>query len=874
MPPSNQGWEVHAKPTHGGDIAIVLPIRACGDANAVCTADGRPLSQGVAALLPGTPFTAYFAQAPDEHDGSSAFKLHFYLSLEPQGLSYVAVRDSLFEVTGGSIEGARRLEPGKNRKWELTVAPDGFGDVTMSVKETTACDTPPGVCAADGRMLAGDLRTIVAGPASLSVADAEVHEGAGATLDFVVTLNKQRFATTTVDYATADGSAKAGVDYVAASGTLTFGPLVTSRTVSVAVLDDSEDEGSETMTLTLSNPSENVRIADGEATGTIENSDAMPKAWLARFGRTVAEQVIEAVESRFAPSRAPGVEVTLAGQRIEGTPGSGSGAGSGSGSGTSTPSAEDEAARAKLAALADWLQDEEREKDDPPRSRAVTRRELLTGSSFALTGQEGGGGKGIVGLWGLGAVSRFEGRAGDLTLDGEVASGMLGADWRRGPWTAGLLLSNSRGLGSYRGASAGKVESVLTGVYPYGRYAVNPRLAVWGVAGKGSGTLTLTPDGQKPIGTDMYLTMGALGLRGVALEAPAEGGVELALKSDALAVRTRSNAVRAGASGSSSNLAAATAAVTRLRLGLEGTWSGLTLGGGALAPRLEIGVRHDGGDAETGFGFDIGGGLAWSDAKRGITAEVRARGLLTHESRRFRDRGLSGALTWDPGASAGSPGQGPKLTVTQTLGTSSSGGADALLSRGALARLAGQRRRGARPAATTPGDRVGLRLLHLRRPLHLDAGDRHRAVRGGSRLPARLALDPRGEGRRVARVLTRSDPARERQRQWRPRSRARRRLPADGAVLGARSGLRDGDRPARIVMESGRQASGVIRRRWIEAVFEAAPGGPVRMRRGGRRGLRRIGAVFAEGPGGPVRMRRGGRRGLRRAKTCARIKRT
>ena len=178
-PPSNRGWEVHAKPTHGGDIAIVLPVRACGDANAVCTADGRPLSQSVAELVPGTPFTAYFAQAPDEHDGSSAFKLHFYLSLEPQGLSYVAVRDALFEVTGGSIGGARRLEPGKNRKWELTVAPDGFGDVTMSVKETTACGTPPGVCAPDGRMLAGDLRTIVAGPASLSVADAEVHEGRG-----------------------------------------------------------------------------------------------------------------------------------------------------------------------------------------------------------------------------------------------------------------------------------------------------------------------------------------------------------------------------------------------------------------------------------------------------------------------------------------------------------------------------------------------------------------------------------------------------------------------------------------------------------------------------------------------------------------------
>ena len=273
-------------------------------------------------------------------------------------------------------------------------------------------------------------------------------------------------------------------------------------------------------------------------------------------------------------------------------------------------------------------------------------------------------------------------------LEGEVASAMLGADWTRGPWLAGLLLSHSRGTGSYRGASAGKVESALTGLYPYGRYAVNPRLSVWGVAGYGAGTLTLTPEGQKPIGTDMDLMMGAVGVRGVALEAPAEGGVELAVKSDALAVRTRSEAVRAEASGSGSNLAAATADVTRLRLGLEGTWRGLKLGSGELVPRLEVGVRHDGGDAETGFGLDLGGGLAWSDPKRGLSAELRGRGLLTHESRGFRDRGVSGALTWEPGAGTGTPGRGPKLTLSQTLGGSASGGADALLGRGPFAGLA------------------------------------------------------------------------------------------------------------------------------------------------------------------------------------------
>ena len=119
--------------------------------------------------------------------------------------------------------------------------------------------------------------------------------------------------------------------------------------------------------------------------------------------------------------------------------------------------------------------------------------------------------------------------------------------------------------------------------------------------------------------------------------------------------------------------------MTRLRLGLEGTWRGLAVGeAGTLVPRLEIGMRHDGGDAETGFGLDLGGGLAWSDPKRGIAAEVSGRGLLTHESQSFRDRGFSGSFAWQPG---GGTGRGPRFTLTQTVGSSATGGLDALLGR-------------------------------------------------------------------------------------------------------------------------------------------------------------------------------------------------
>ena len=85
------------------------------------------------------------------------------------------------------------------------------------------------------------------------MADARVDEGAGALLAFVVTLSRAARGTVTVDYATTDASAQAGVDYTASSETLTCETGESSNTINVAILDDSYEEGEETLTLTLSN---------------------------------------------------------------------------------------------------------------------------------------------------------------------------------------------------------------------------------------------------------------------------------------------------------------------------------------------------------------------------------------------------------------------------------------------------------------------------------------------------------------------------------------------------------------------------------------------------------------------------------------------
>ena len=639
-------------------LTLSSPLGATlGDADAT----GTVTDAASAAAL-----TASFSSVPPEHDGSTAFTLQLAFSEEPPGLSYRTVQESLFTVTGGGVTKASRLSPPSNRRFELTIAPSSNAAMTFALASLPACGETGSVCMADGRALTGPVSLTVPGPVSVSVVDASVQEGPDGTLAFAVTLNRARHAEVTVDYATSDGTAAAGSDYTATSGTLTFVAGEVAKTVSVAVLDDVHDEASETLTLTLSNPTPNtVRLADSTATGTISNTDAMPEAWIARFGRTVSEQVIGAVEGRFAAQPAAGFEVTLAGERIV--------------SGGTDPETRDEAESwARLQGRTD-------EADQARYGwRSMTPRELLTSSSFTLSAG-GDGSDGVVSLWGRGSVSNFDGRDGDLSLDGEVVSGILGTDWRHGPWMSGLLLSHSSGDGSYRSVSGdGEVKSTLTGVYPYGRYEVNPRFSVWGVAGYGTGSLTLTPKGQKPIETDMDLAMTAVGLRGVALEAPAEGGVELAVNSDAMAVRTTSAEVRGTAADGIGNLAAGVAHVTRLRIGLEGTWRGLKVGDGEVTPGIEIGVRHDGGDAETGFGLDVGAGLTWSNPNRGVQVEVRGRGLLTHESKDFRERGLFGSFAWEPEQGTG---LGPKLTLTQTLGGPASGGADALLGRETLAGL-------------------------------------------------------------------------------------------------------------------------------------------------------------------------------------------
>ena len=468
------------------------------------------------------PLTASFEGLPAEHAGQGSFSFRVAFS-DGISISYTTVRDASFTVTGGEVTQARRVDRRRDL-WRITIKPDSDEAVTVRLPETTNCGATGAICTSDGRPLSHALSATIAGPVGIAVADARVEEGDGVALAFVVTLSRAASAALTVDYATADGSAHAGDDYRAASGTLTVGAGERSTTIEVAVLDDAHDEGEETLTLRLSNPS-GGRLTDGEATGTIENHDPMPRALVARFGRTAAVHVVEHVEERLQAPRAPGFRGRFAGRELRrgmerdialnflrqlggaagadplgtGVHGPLSGAPA---AGTAALGMPGPAGGGGHLAAAGPMGGGSRP-DGGFDGGGLLRMglgggDVLTGSDVALGRETGHGG--LLSFWSRGAQSRFAGREGALSLGGDVRTTMVGADYATGPLVTGLSLSHSRGLGEYAGVAAGQVASSVTGLYPWLGYQATERVTVWGVAGYGVGGLRLTPAGRAGAG--------------------------------------------------------------------------------------------------------------------------------------------------------------------------------------------------------------------------------------------------------------------------------------------------------------------------------------------------------------------------------------
>ena len=426
------------------------------------------------------------------------------------------------------------------------------------------------------------------------------------------------------------------------------------------------------------------------------------EAYLPRFGRTVGDQVgamisdrIAATRSTAAGTREPGLEFVLGGQTLTRIPFAAE---------TSrliptdpAPSAASADARQALDTVAhtlfgqhdvdDFGYDTSPDSADTPAglhragtdaasetgSRTLTAETLLHGTRFMLTAPAGERG-GQLALWGRVSHGGFNGAqpGSRTTVNGEVTTGMLGMDYARDRLNFGAILSQSKGTAATQDANAAPsaIESHLTAFTPWVSFNATERITTWASLGYGTGKMTLTRETQVSATTGIDWRMAAMGAQGNLVTR--DTGFSLDLAADAMWVGTSLS----DTSDTGLRLASVSSDVTRTRLGLAAAWQHDLVSGFTLTPRLEMGLRHDGGDAETGSGLEIGGGLVWTDPERGVGIDLAGRTLALHKDGDFEDWGLSASLNYDPHPQTG---QGFSMTMARSLGGLASGGVTALL---------------------------------------------------------------------------------------------------------------------------------------------------------------------------------------------------
>jgi hypothetical protein len=160
--------------------------------------------------------------------------------------------------------------------------------------------------------------TILNDDASLSINNVSVTErnSGSRSANFTVTLSQPLSQTVTVQYATANGTATAPSDYTAKSGSLTFNPGQTSKTISVSVRGDRTVEPNEVFFLNLSNAA-GVTIADGQGQGTILNDDATRRTGGFLFADTTSRTAASEAGIDAARLRADYLDLILSSSSVQ-----------------------------------------------------------------------------------------------------------------------------------------------------------------------------------------------------------------------------------------------------------------------------------------------------------------------------------------------------------------------------------------------------------------------------------------------------------------------------------------------------------------------------------------------------------------------------
>ena len=307
-----------------------------------------------------------------------------------------------------------------------------------------------------------------------------------------------------------------------------------------------------------------------------------------------------------------------------------------------------------------------------------------TGGVSAFTGAGGGAATGLgagpatgagarVTVWGAGDYRSLAGGEGSaVDWDGHLFGAHLGMDARFGAGgLAGLALSASKGRFDYTDTSAyalggtveGEYESRMTSAHPYVGWAWPAGRHAWASLGYGRGDITLL-DGEAGRHTsDSTLRSAAAGgsVRVLSGEGPGVfGPMTVDLKGEAWTTRL-------AVEDNGERIAGLAVRTHRLRVAAEGARVFALSGGAAFTPSVELGMRLDGGDGETGAGMELGGGLDYAHPALGLSADVAGRVLLAHEGA-TEDWSVGGSVRLEPAT-----GLGLSLRLAPSYGDTGSG---------------------------------------------------------------------------------------------------------------------------------------------------------------------------------------------------------
>ena len=295
---------------------------------------------------------------------------------------------------------------------------------------------------------------------------------------------------------------------------------------------------------------------------------------------------------------------------------------------------------------------------------------LLTNSSFTLplnaAGTSGSGPLGNLTLWGSGDYRNFAGgNSNSMTYDGDVVSANLGVDTKlSADLLAGISVAWARGAVDYSASGAtGESTTTLTSLNPYVGWQAPSGLNLWGTAGYGWGEVEIDDPAADAQASDLTQQMVAAGVSGplaTSDQVIPGGTTSLRLKGE-----TAFTWAEIDGAGS---LEGMNVNASRHRLMFEGVHAHTLASGATLTPSVELGMRYDGGDGDTGHSLELGGGLRYADPATGLTVEGRARTVPVH-SGAYREWGVSGLVRLDPGAA----GLGLALSVQPAWGQTASG---------------------------------------------------------------------------------------------------------------------------------------------------------------------------------------------------------